>query len=98
MYSRVAYAWRIGSLPTRGGWIEITQTEILESQNTSLPTRGGWIEIGKNYHARKRDAGPSPHGEGGLKWLGQQRREWWRSPSPHGEGGLKYFAARNMLL
>ena len=34
---------------------------------TSLPTRGGWIEIPSRLFQEMGDAGPSPHGEGGLK-------------------------------
>ena len=41
---------------------------------TSLPTRGGWIEI----RSCRRSAGsvyrPSPHGEGGLKFMMQRRK------------------------
>ena len=33
------------SLPTRGGWIEITAWLRTEASPGSLPTRGGWIEI-----------------------------------------------------
>ena len=37
---------RISSLPTRGGWIEISvRYRYKASPKTSLPTRGGWIEI-----------------------------------------------------
>ena len=36
---------------------------------TSLPTRGGWIEIPGGCQAPAPGRRPSPHGEGGLKWL-----------------------------
>ena len=35
--------------------------------------------------------GPSPHGEGGLKFIiGPEGDHQLFSPSPYGEGGLKY--------
>ena len=33
------------SLPTRGGWIEISLFANSPAMLPSLPTRGGWIEI-----------------------------------------------------
>ena len=35
------------------------------------------------------DQGPSPHGEGGLKYPEPDTLKTVVSPSPHGEGGLK---------
>ena len=32
---------------------------------------------------------PSPHGEGGLKLIGEKLLGYNECPSPHGEGGLK---------
>ena len=56
------------SLPTRGGWIEIPwRGQFSTTPSWSLPTRGGWIEICAIALGLQPDAGPSPHGEGGLK-------------------------------
>ena len=38
----------------------------------SLPTRGGWIEINGLISDMMFSCGPSPHGEGGLKWYRMQ--------------------------
>ena len=77
------------SRPARGGWIEIETHVYLRCTGTSRPARGGWIEIPSQRTAPVKNAGPAPHGAGGLKSvrilrLGRQRR-----PAPHGAGGLK---------
>ena len=60
----------------------------------SLPTRGGWIEILREWSVRRKQGRPSPHGEGGLKYVhGKLLELAIRGPSPHGEGGLKFFSA-----
>ena len=35
---------------------------------------------------------PTPHGVGGLKWVGFARYTQKVGPTPHGVGGLKYIA------
>ena len=56
----------------------------------SLPTRGGWIEIRCIVAVPLRPGGPSPHGEGGLKFVSAAVLYLMpHRPSPHGEGGLK---------
>ena len=55
------------SLPTRGGWSEMSIRDMVDKVLTSLPTRGGWIEIQLPAVTLCRVASPSPHGEGGLK-------------------------------
>ena len=45
--------------------------------------------------------GPSPHGEGGLKWRWVGALHSPFGPSPHGEGGLKFglsLAALPLLM
>ena len=37
--------------------------------NESLPAWGGWIEIITSDNSKSLKVGPSPHGEGGLKFL-----------------------------
>ena len=51
-----------GSLPTRGGWIEIaSESAILLVMSASLPTRGGWIEIVHRAGQPPREVGVPPH-------------------------------------
>ena len=57
------------SLPTRGGWIEILEAVKKSEFKKSLPTRGGWIEIMMLLAVAGSVSGPSPHGEGGLKYI-----------------------------
>ena len=60
--------WCLGSLPSRGAWIEIPNQGVLFFCSRSLPSRGAWIEISlhiwlyHNVHSR------SLHGERGLKF------------------------------
>ena len=62
------------SLPTRGGWIEIsTRLNQRKGYDWSLPTRGGWIEIKSLVKSPSTANGPSPHGEGGLKFASRLR-------------------------
>ena len=64
----------VPSLPTRGGWIEIRKPLAHKGfKAPSLPTRGGWIEMGRRTPGVPGVAGPSPHGEGGLKSLWDHR-------------------------
>ena len=58
-------------------------------QTKSLPAWGGWIEIHAAVNQMAATSGPSPHGEGGLKYAHSCTRRPYLCPSPHGEGGLK---------
>ena len=77
------------SLPAWGGWIEMGSSGRLHTCSRSLPAWGGWIEIAVCCMRRRFLAGPSPHGEGGLKSGGAAAPQHECRPSPHGEGGLK---------
>ena len=57
------------SLPPRGAWIEIAIPCVEIISVKSLPPRGAWIEIAEIEEYNKSDAGRSPHGERGLKYL-----------------------------
>ena len=61
-----------GSLPPRGGWIEIV---MLETKSFYLcrpsPHGEGGLKLTGHGVTEKAVYGPSPHGEGGLKFLRQ---------------------------
>ena len=79
------------SLPPRGAWIEIAIPCVEIISVKSLPPRGAWIEIAEIEEYNKSDAGRSPHGERGLKYLWPRFLvQAYPGRSPHGERGLKY--------
>ena len=78
------------SLPTRGGWIEITAGPGSPLGLPSPSSRGeGGLKFTTLVDALDMQ-GPSPHGEGGLKFLLTQHSFQTSGPSPHREGGLKF--------
>ena len=59
---------KLGSLPSRGVWIERTIFALLEEKGYgSLPSRGVWIESGIMQEWYNKLERRSPHGECGLK-------------------------------
>ncbi len=68
-YSPILTRQRVTSLPVRGAWVEIDKQPLLDLRATSLPVRGAWVEIERHRHIFRPDAGRSPCGERGLKWL-----------------------------
>ena len=58
----------LGSLPSRGAWIEIASFSRYTLCGRSLPSRGAWIEIPDARLQRPEYLGRSPHGERGLKF------------------------------
>ena len=50
----------VGSLPSRGAWIEIEQYAGHHRQPESLPSRGAWIEIRELCRYRRWNGGSLP--------------------------------------
>ena len=79
----------MGSLPTRGAWIEISRPQGIPMQGRSLPTRGAWIEITTTITGSRVSRSLPTRGA----WIEMPGR--WSSlqtspgRSPHGERGLK---------
>ena len=59
------------SLPVRGAWIEIAETQPGGLILRSLPVRGAWIEIARQTAFGGTACGRSPCGERGLKFFAQ---------------------------
>ena len=58
----------------------------------SLPTRGGWIEISAARIVKKISLGPSPHGEGGLKFSTLQYLDTLNGSLPTRGGWIEIWA------
>ena len=86
------------SLPVRGAWIEIAETQPGGLILRSLPVRGAWIEIARQTAFGGTACGRSPCGERGLKFLaGSHVPDIRARRSPCGERGLKCGVAQMVL-
>ena len=79
----------IGSLPSRGAWIEISTRWTWVVPWASLPSRGAWIEI-EEVHVAETVGGSLPSRGAWIEILEEKTsKPWALRRSPHGERGLK---------
>ena len=67
MINRKNYVLDIMSLPSRGAWIEILLSRLINQAIQSLPSRGAWIEMSLRFLLSPLSRRRSLHGERGLK-------------------------------